>query len=47
MFDRRLSLAIDSIYDELDHLSYAPGCWARVRRVYLRWKLRRLERMIP
>lgn len=47
MFDRRLSLAIDAIHDQLDRLSCVPGWRAWVWRLYLRWQLRRLERKIP
>lgn len=47
MFDRRLSLQIDAVHDELDRLSSNPSWWAAWRRVFLRWKLRWLERKIP
>lgn len=47
MFDRRLSLAIDAIHFEIDRLSCDPSWWAAWRRIYLRFKLRRLERRIP
>lgn len=47
MFDRRLSLLIDAIHDELDRLCCERGWRVWLRRTYLRWKLRRLERMMP
>lgn len=47
MFNRHLSLALDAIHDELDWLSYTRGWRVWLRCAYLRWKLRRLERMIP
>lgn len=47
MFDRQLSLSIDSIHHELDRLAFERGWRAWLRTLYLRWKLRRLERMIP
>lgn len=47
MFDRRLSRSIDAIHCELDRLHFVQGWRAQLRRAYLRWKLRRLERRIP
>jgi hypothetical protein len=47
MFDRHLSLSIDAIHNELDRLSYLRGWRVWLRGAYLRWKLRRLERMLP
>lgn len=47
MFDRQLSLSIDAIHHELDRLAFERGWRAWLRTFYLRWKLRRLERMIP
>lgn len=46
MFDRRLSLQIDAVHDELERLSCDPSWWAAWRRLYLRFKLRQLERRI-
>lgn len=47
MFDRRLSLEIDAVYDELDRLDTDNSLWAWLRSIYLLWKLHRLERRIP
>ncbi len=47
LFDRILSLKIDSLHDELDRLASRRGlrvCW---RRWQLRRQLRRLEARIP
>lgn len=46
-FDRKLSLAIDAIHDRLDRLCAERGWRAWCMRLWLRWKLRRLERRIP
>ena len=47
MFDRRLSLAIDTIHDELDRLHGQITWRARLRCAFLIWRLRRLEQRIP
>lgn len=47
MFDRHLSLSIDAIHDELDRLCHVRGWRVSLRRLLLRWKLRRLERKVP
>lgn len=46
MFDRRLSLAVDAIHDELDRLADLRGWRVTWRRAFLRWKLRQLEKKI-
>jgi hypothetical protein len=46
-FDRSLSLAIDATHDRLDRLCGERGLCAWLARVWLRWKLRWLERRIP
>ena len=46
-FDRTTSLAIDAIHYELDYLTYARGIRATLRRIWLRYQLRELERSIP
>lgn len=47
LFDRILSLKIDSIYDELDHLASQRGLRVWWRRWQLRRQLRRFEARIP
>ena len=46
-FDRTTSLAIDAIHYELDYLTYARGIRATLRRIWLRYQLRKLERSVP
>lgn len=47
VFDRKLSLAIDAIHDELNCLTGTRGIFAALRRLWLHLCLRRLERRIP
>jgi hypothetical protein len=44
MFDRTLSLKIDAIHDSLNRLDGCYSLPSHVRRIILRWRLRRLER---
>lgn len=46
-FDRPLSLAIDAIHDELDKIAHLRGPRYACRRIWLRFRLRQLERRIP
>jgi hypothetical protein len=46
VFDRTLSLKIDAIHDRLNRLDGCYSLPSHVRRILLRWRLRRLERRI-
>jgi hypothetical protein len=44
VFDRTLSLKIDAFHDSLNRLDGCYSLPSHVRRIILRWRLRRLER---
>ena len=46
-FDRQLSLAIDIAHDTIDRLAGQRGLWALLRRSWVRFQLRQLEKRVP